>query len=94
MNVNCGAKLVALVPPVNVALPVLLHMPFTKAVCHLYRVRQLFGLMLVLFVVLTNGAQPVLGDSVKAGCGGASTQMHLVMESTPQAVLPVYSLMQ
>jgi hypothetical protein len=76
---------------VKAQLPTLPQTPLRKFTCHKYRVEQLFGLELVLSVALTNGAHPVLGESVNEGTGGDSTQMVRESVSKPHT-LPVTSV--
>ncbi len=92
VKVNCGSKVVAPVPPVKATDVLPPQAALLAAASQLYRVEQLLGLVLVLSVVLTKGVQPVVGDNVKAGCGGASTQMVRTSVSMPQ-IFPVTSIM-
>ena len=94
VKVNCGSKVVAPVPPLKVTDVLPPQAVLLAAASQLYRVEQLLGLVLVLSVVLTSGVHPVVGESVKAGCGGASTQMQCVMLSTPQMAFPTFSFTQ
>ena len=52
------------------------------------------GLKLVLSTILVNGAQPLFGARVKAGCGGASMQTQCSTSSMPHRLLPTVKVMQ
>jgi hypothetical protein len=62
--VNCGSKLEAFVPPLKLAVALAPQAELLELANQLYRVLQLFGLVLALFTELTKGEQPLVGESV------------------------------